>query len=212
MAFSAKESLQCGWKTFRERPWVLIGGVALAFLVSAVVSTAFDPGDNPTLATGTFLMGAASFVVGLFVEIGLVTFVLRAHDDVGAVSIRDLWNPTPFWRYLAGQLLLGIIVIGGLILLVVLGVIAALGLVFTSYLIVDKGKGPLEALKESWRITKGHKKQIALLMLALVGINIVGVLLLFVGLIITVPLSMLAMAHAYRTLEHGASELVPAGA
>jgi uncharacterized membrane protein len=46
-------------------------------------------------------------------------------------------------------------------------------------------------------------------MLALTLLNIVGVLLLLVGLLVTVPVTILATAHAYRALEHAASEVVP---
>ena len=157
-------------------------------------------------------MALASGVIGIFVEMGMVTFAIRAHDAVGEVKIRDLWNPAPFWRYLAGQILVGIIVIIGLVLLVVPGIIAALGLLFASYLIIDKKKGPIEAMKESWRIAKGHWGKLFLFMLAIIGLNILGLVLLFVGLFVTVPVSMIAMVHVYRTLEHGASEVIPTAA
>jgi uncharacterized membrane protein len=146
-------------------------------------------------------------VIGMFVEIGLVTFALKAHDSVESVKINDLWNPKPFWFYLAGQILVGLVVILGFILLIVPGIILALGLLFSSYLIIDKGKGPIEAMKESWRITKGHKWQLLLFVLALAGLNILGFLLLLVGLLVTVPVTMLAMVHVYRKLEHAASEV-----
>jgi hypothetical protein len=55
-------------------------------------------------------------------------------------------------------------------------------------------------MKESWRITKGHKWQLALLFLALLGINLLGVLALVVGVFVSVPITLIAFAHAYRTL------------
>lgn len=207
--FSIKESILFGWETFKKRPMMLVGGFAIAFIVSAVASSLLDPGNDAPLTLTTVLMGLASFVIGLFVELGLVTFSVKAHDAVEQVTVRDLWNPAPFWRYLAGQILVGAAVIVGLILLIVPGVILALGLLFSSYLIVDKGKGPIEAIKESWRITKGHKWQLFLFVLAVAGLNVIGFLLLLVGLLITVPVTMLAMVHAYRTLEHAASEITP---
>ena len=139
-------------------------------------------------------------MVSIFVALGLTTFSLRAHDNIQGVQIADLWNPGPFWRFLGAHILTVIAVAIGFLLLVVPGIILAIGLSFVPYLVVDRGLGPIEALKESWRITKGHKWQLLLLLLALVGINLLGVLALIVGIFVTVPITMLAFAHAYRTI------------
>jgi len=66
--------------------------------------------------------------------------------------------------------------------------------------VVDRGLGPIEAMQESWRITKGHKWQLFLLFLALLGINLLGFLALFIGIFVTAPMTLVALAHAYRTL------------
>ena len=207
--FSVKESIRFGWETFKKRPWILIGGFVLAMVISGVSSALLDPGQNAPFTFATFLMGVASFVVGIFVEMGLVTFALKAHDSIEGVKIADLWNPKPFWYYLVGQIVVGVVVIFGFILLIVPGVILALGLIFSSYLIIDKGRGPIEAMKESWRIAKGHKWQLFVFSSAMVGLNILGLLALIVGLLVTIPVTMLAMVHVYRKLEHAASEMTP---
>jgi len=75
-----------------------------------------------------------------------------------------------------------------------------MGLMFVPYLVIDRGLGPIESMKESWRVTKGNKWQLFLLFLALIGINLLGVAALVVGLLVSVPITMLAAAHAYRTL------------
>ncbi len=154
----------------------------------------------------------ASVVIGILIEIGMLTFAIRAHDSVETVKINDLWNPAPLWWYMLSQLLVGLTVLVGFILLVVPGIIAMLGLLFSSYLIVDKKKGPIEAMKESWRITDGHKWQLLLFVLAVVALNIVGLLLLFVGLLVTIPVSALAAVHVYRFLEHKANDVTPVSA
>jgi len=75
-----------------------------------------------------------------------------------------------------------------------------LGLAFVPYLVVERGLGPVDAMKESWRVTKGHKGQVGLLILALVGIVILGLLALGIGVFVAAPIAMLAMTHAYRML------------
>jgi uncharacterized membrane protein len=85
--------------------------------------------------------------------------------------------------------------------LIIPGIILSMGLAFVPYLVVDRGLGPIEAIKESWRITKGHKWQLLLLFLALLGLNLLGLVALLIGIFVTVPITMLAFAHAYRTLN-----------
>ena len=146
------------------------------------------------------IRGLIFAAVDVLFSMGLVTFLLRAHDDVQSAKISDLWNPEPFWRYLGGEILSSVIIFFGFVLLIVPGIIAAVGLGFFPYLIIDRDMGPIDALKESWHISKGNKWQLFLLALATLGLNFVGFILLVVGLLVTMPVTMLAVTHAYRTL------------
>lgn len=58
---------------------------------------------------------------------------------------------------LVGQLLVAILVAVSMVLLIVPGIILSLGLLYWSYLVVDKQLGPVEAIKASWDLSKGHK-------------------------------------------------------
>jgi uncharacterized membrane protein len=72
------------------------------------------------------------------------------------------------------------------------------------FLVIEKNMKPIEALKESARMTKGSRWKLFLLGLALTGLTILGMIPLMLGLFIAAPLSMLALVHAYRTLSGGA--------
>jgi len=198
------ECIRAGWEIFKKRPVMIIGAFVLAIVISGIASSLLEPAEGAPVTVSTVAMGIASAIIGLFVEIGLVTFSIRAHDSAESVTLKDLWNPQPFLYYLAGQILVGIAVIVGLILLIVPGIIIALTLLFTSYIIIDKHRGPIEAIKESIRITKGHRWELLLLVVTIIGLNILGLLALVVGLLVTIPVSMLALVHAYRKLEREA--------
>jgi uncharacterized membrane protein len=71
---------------------------------------------------------------------------------------------------------------------------------FFMYFIVDKEAGPISALSESWKLTKGLTWKLLLFGLAIIGVNTIGILCLLIGLFITVPLSALAITHIYRQL------------
>jgi uncharacterized membrane protein len=211
MTISVSESLRFGWETFKKNPWMLVGGFVLVFLVSGI-SNGILAGLFPVEAPDATYMSSSmnfllSFAVGIIVEMGLLTFVLRAHDSIESLSFSDLWNPQSFLSYLLAQIVVGIAVILGFVLLIVPGIIVALGLLFTPYIVLDQKKGPIEALKMSWAMTKGHRWRLFLLMCSIVLLNILGMLLLFVGLIVTAPVSMLALAHTYRLLSNSSTPI-----
>ncbi len=204
------DCIKFGWETFKRRPWILIGAFALIVLISAI------PGiltPHPEVVQGqppppptpfAIVMGLVSVVVNLFVGLGLTNFALRAHDNIDGVTIGDLWNPAPFWRFLGAELLAALIIVAGFILLVIPGIIASLGLGFAPYIVIDRPLGPVESLKESWRITKGNKWRIFLFGLALLGVNILGLLAIGIGVLVSVPITLLAVVHAYRFLQTAA--------
>lgn len=196
------ECFRFAWTTFKKRPWILIGALLITIIAGAISSALFGT-DNQEFGIVVGAMVLASVIVNVLIEIGFLTFFMRAHDSIESVQISDLWNPKPFVFYLVGQIIVGIIVIIGLVLLIVPGLIAAVSLFFTSYLIVE-GKGPIEAMKASWEMTKGNRWKVALLLLAVAGINLAGFLAFVVGLVVTVPMSMLALVHAYRTVRKNA--------
>lgn len=206
-AFSIGDCIRFGWETFKKRPGILIGAFLLTALIPAlpgllVPGPEVVPGAPPPPPSGAQMVASlVSIVLSILTTLGATTFALRAHDDIGRVRLADLWNPQPFWRFLGAELLAGIIIFIGFLLLVVPGIIAAIGLGFAPYSVIDRGKGPVEALKDSWNITKGHKGQLFLFGLALLGLNLLGVIALVVGVLVTIPMTWLAVTHAYRALR-----------
>lgn len=59
----------------------------------------------------------------------------------------------------------------------------------------------MASLRKSARMTHGIKGKLILFLLALIAINILGAIALLVGLLISIPVSMLAFARVYTHLE-----------
>ena len=203
MEFSVGSSLRFGWKIFKKRPWFFIAVTVLVMVAGWIVG--FIGGFVGTLlgtnvfdtAVGSLINFAGQLLIGM----GTIAFYLKAHDSVEKAEVRDLWHPQPFWRYTGASIIEGVIVIFGFALLIVPGIIFALMFMFTLYFVVDREEYTLQALKESYRITYGHKWKLLLFVFAIAGINILGTLCLFVGLLVSVPVTTIATAHAYRTLS-----------
>lgn len=198
--FSATECIRFGWETFKKRGWFLVGVTALmlvvSWLIGGVVGGIF--GADESLG---FLAFVANFALSTLLSMGFTHVMLRSHDSLETAEVKDLWHPRPFWNYFFVQLIVGITVFLGFLLLIVPGIFAALVFFFVLYLVIDKGLGPIEAMKESARITKGNRMQLLLLALIVALLNILGLVALLIGALVTIPVTTLAIVHAYRTLE-----------
>ena len=207
---SIKECVRFGWKTFKKRLWFFVGVYAAYFSIIGIISLATDGAESREVpAALNIAVILASIAIGTIIEIALVNLALKAHENVGSIKLSGLFSPMPFWYYLAAKILIGIAVLFGLILLVVPGIILTLMFAFAPYIVVDRALGPIGALKESIRITKVYRWTLLGVVVVLGLLNVAGALALFVGLLVTLPVSALAFVHVYRTLEHRASEVVP---
>lgn len=203
MEFSIGSALRFGWETFKTRPWFFVGVsivIALVYLVVGSISVGIDASLTGSFDETTGAGTAVNWILSTLISMGVVAFYLSAHDNAGAVSLSLLWHPHPFWKYFAATIVVGIAMILGLILLIVPGIIFALMFMFTTFIVIDRELGPIEAMKESMRITRGHKWPLLGFVLVLGLLNVAGAVALGVGLLVSIPVSFLAFVHAYRTL------------
>jgi len=196
--FSIGEAVRFGWETMKNN---------LAFFVVILLITWVADGIPSSLQSLFYdtwalmiILGLIGLVIGLFINMAYVRIgLLFAGGEVA--DYPDLYLSYPlFWKFLAGSILYGLIVLGGLILLIVPGIIFAVKYQFFMYLIIDQGMDPVESIKRSGEITQGVKWDVFVLDLAFLGINLLGFLVCCVGLFATVPTTMVAMAYVYRRL------------
>jgi uncharacterized membrane protein len=112
-----------------------------------------------------------------------------------------------FLPYLILSILTSIAVGVGMVLLIVPGIYLALAFAVAPYALVDKNLKCVPALKASMELTTGHKWHLLGFIIVLIAINIVGAILLLIGLLVTIPISVLATSHLYLILS-GAEEMV----
>jgi len=105
--------------------------------------------------------------------------------------------------------LLSTAIIGiGIFLLIVPGIIFACRLAFVPYLVMDKKLDPIKAVEESWRLTKGYGWRIFALGLLSFFIAIAGLIVLFVGVIVSVMWINAAFAAMYQAVIEEKGEYV----
>lgn len=208
--FSISEALQYGWHTTTANFWYLVGLAVLMVLVSWLPSFVVERGGDSLGFVGPIIILAA-WVLQLGMSIGLIAVVLKIID--GAVPpMSELFNHfNLFFRYFGASLLYSLIVFLGLILFIVPGIIWSLKYSLFAYYIVDRNVGVMESLHLSGVATRDAKGTLFLLFLASALVNLVGVLALGIGLLVTMPMTMLAYAWVYRKLSSGVAALeVPA--
>lgn len=134
------------------------------------------------------------------VQIGFTKIIIDLHDGkpLNYSHFYSLYRLT--LRFLGASILYGLIVMVGFILLVIPGIIWAIKFQFYSFLIVDKGVGIMDSLKQSSAMTEGVKVDLFLFALLLVAINIIGAVALGVGLFVTIPTTIMATVFVYRKL------------
>ncbi len=95
------------------------------------------------------------------------------------------------------SLLIFVIVLLGLMMLIIPGIYFAVSYVFSHLIVWFYDKDPTEAIRLSRKIVSGNFKQILLLFLILAGINLLGLMALGVGILLTMPFSFCVLYAAF---------------
>ena len=199
--FSKSEAILFGWNTLKKNFRFFLGMLAIVLVVNVLVGLVISSFSEEAPKVLVMVVSVISWVLDLLISIGVIKITLKFCDQEPA-TYRDLFSAYRLLlNYLVGSIVYGIIVAIGFVFLIIPGIYLAVKYQFYDYLIVDKGIGPIEAIKRSGVLTEGVKRNLVLFWLALVGINILGMIALGVGLIATVPVSWLANAYVYRRLQ-----------
>ncbi len=219
--------IKFGWETFKKRPWFFVGAACIFMIaqmvLQAVVSIpvigsivsviggvyvgmgvlrlSLRAHDSVADASFGVLWNAMSFwrYLGATLLKGLITtgpitvggIVVAISAVVAGISF-PVTDFSQISAFVIPVLIVGVLALAWL-------VYARARLTFVEYLVLDAGKGPMEAVKDSFRITQWSVGKLVLFMFALGILNILGALALLVGLLVTIPVSILATAHLYRT-------------
>ncbi len=112
---------------------------------------------------------------------------------------------------LANLLVFGLVGIA-LVALIIPGIIVGCRLAFVSYLVMDKGLDPIEAVETSWKLTRGHGWKVFGLGLLSIFIAILGLAMVIVGIFPAVMWIKASFASLYLSIlqEKGDDYFPPA--
>jgi uncharacterized membrane protein len=202
-AFGIGESISFGWKTFKSNAGLLIGVMLVSGIIGYVPTALDNMQKNGQMDLGLFalVLSIAFFFISQLLELGMVFINVQLVDGKKA-TFNDLFSQTSVLiKGVLAALLYGVIVLLGIICFIIPGIWLAIRLQFYKYLVVDKKMGPIEALKGSWNMTKGNVWNLIGLGLVIMLLNLLGLIALIIGIFVTAPISMVAMAYVYRKLS-----------
>lgn len=203
--FDIEDAIRFGWETTKANLNTVIVLTIAGGLATGIPSWIAEVLERSSpFLSGVFRL--ASVIMSLIVGIGALRVSLRLHDGQ-PVAIGDLFAAdwSLFRRYLVATIAYSLIVGFGLLLFVIPGLLLAVRFAFYGYIVVERDVGPYEALAQSETATQGARMDLFLLGLLLIVLNVLGAMLVFIGLLISIPVSSLAFARAYRTLTAGAA-------
>lgn len=195
MQFSSTDIISQAWQLWKNHivfSWLVLGVIFLVTIVFAIL----DPRGE------SILMSLLSMVVTLFFELGAFALFLKLVRTGQEGKIEEIIGQKDiFLQAFIGTVIYYILMVIGFILFIVPGVYVAVRFLFLPYVFVDQKLGWQEALKEASRLSEGNRFNLFGFVLILIAMNIVGALLLLVGLLVSIPLSAIAMAMAYEHLK-----------
>lgn len=216
-AFSKYDALKIAWHLTREHLFFFfIPLVILQYLVAALpdfitifltlqlkvqgLSTSVDIYHLKSVTAYSGIMFVIKLALSFLVTMGLIKISFDMLDTKKG-DFKQLFSQYRLIPYFfVGWLIYSLVTSIGLALLVIPGIMLGILFLFWPYLMLDKGYKPIQALKASFQLTKGAGWDLFFFIVLLGAINVLGALCLIVGLFITLPLTLLALAHVYRQL------------
>ena len=179
------------------------GKAAIASLIAFIILELF--GSSPSFfmdpIPSMVLQGVLSVLL-LPLAWGYITFFLRIirDENLDYGHLFDGFNQ--YFRIFLAELLRGIYILLWALLLIIPGLIKEYSYAMTEFILKDNPEmSGEEAICESMRLMQGHKMQLFLLDLSMIGWLILSFLTLGIGLLFLMPYNYTAHAHFYEDLK-----------
>jgi uncharacterized membrane protein required for colicin V production len=208
-ALSVGDAISYGWKGFTNNLGAVLLIVLAVVVIGGGVNVLASLVENAFLQ---FVLSLVAFVLGFIIALGLIRAALTITDGQRP-SVGEVFKGEGVLQYAIAAIVLGLafslINIFGLVTILLLPVTFVVTMVlsffvqFFGYAILDEGKSAFDGIARSFEVVRSNFGDLILLWLAAVGINIVGAALCLVGLLVTIPVTAIAWAFAWRRITNG---------
>jgi uncharacterized membrane protein len=187
--FTSREVLSFAWEKTKEHYWFIAQVAFICVVISGAVV-------HLPLFNG-IVSGLLSLAV-----ISVSFVIVEGARPALSQMLRPFGTHKIAWHAFLATLLYMLIVLAGLIVFILPGIYLAVRLKFYTYFIVeDENLSPTDSLRKSLGITKGIFWKLFAFNIILAMINILGLLVFGIGLLFTIPVSIIAYTHLYKKLS-----------
>lgn len=190
-----------------EPYWLLAVLVTLVYLIiSAII------GGIQNVSESSQLLELVGLVLNILitgpVALGFTIFALNVSRN-NTPDFSDLFKGfNQYGRNVLAYLIMMLIIILGFVLLIVPGIIAALGLSMTLFIIADDPDiSATDAIQKSWKMMMGYKWKYFRLSLRFIPWILLSIILLFVGFLFVAPWIQVTTAGFYEEIKENTPSL-----
>jgi uncharacterized membrane protein len=190
-----------GWEIFKQYAWAFILFTLVTFIIAGLLALLPSPlgvrsGSGDAMGGGNIVANILSPVLG--VGYYFVAFQIARNRSYG---FGDFFNGfKKFLPVFLTALVSGILIALGLVLLILPGIYLVVAYMFAQLFVVDKNLGFWSAMEASRKVITKKWFSFFGLLLLLALLNLLGLILLGVGLLVTIPLSACIVAAAYEDI------------
>lgn len=192
---------------------IIIEFVGLA-IVGGITTSKSVVCNTDTTTFGCHTEGGTPFVVSIILSM-LVVFAVVVFAQIAsaglirgslgvtqgrAFEVSDVFNFAQIGPILVTSLLVGVAVFVGSILCYIPGVIAGFLLSYSLYFVIDKDMAPMDAVKASYQLTTKNLGSTVVWYIVGALIAIAGAIACGVGILATIPITLLGTAYTYKKL------------
>lgn len=197
--FTVSDVFRTSWKCTKSQIWVLAGLLIGYIILSFTLSMFAIPAQSSKVAL--VVVNLISAILSILFTLGYMKNLFQTLDGIEPQFSAYGQQSRKIVTYFLASLLMTLIVLIGLCIFILPGIYLALRLQFYQAFIVEEDAGILDSLKRSWKITEGQVLPLLLLLLAMCGIILVGVILFMVGVLFAVPVAYMMYCEAFRKLN-----------
>ena len=182
----------------------------IAFVIGFIAALAGM--NNEGVGIVVNILGMIGSVIETVFMVGYAKYCLdfvRGKKSEPNSELKDIFNfaMKHFWTIFLVDLLVALIIIGGMILLIIPGIIFAIGHSFYQEVCVDNVDASIgEIISKSWQLTNGHKADIFVLILSFIGWILLAPLTLGLLYIWLFPYMTITFVLFYEQLKNKKAE------
>lgn len=193
------EIFQQAWKQTKAHIWILAGMYVAFTILSSLFALLVDPLTHSWW--GDSLVNLVSAYASSLFSLGYLRNVIEAQEDTEPQMSAYRQPAMRVINYVLASVIYAIAICVGAILFILPGIYVAVRLQYYTMFILEEDANPIQALQRSWELTREQTWPLLLVNLSMIGLALIGMLLLFVGLFVAIPVIYGMYVIVYRNLS-----------